>query len=70
MTSSKRRRKPRKISLNNIPSNILQLTKRAYEDREQICSYQDYLSLITLAAFNEHEIKHLHVRISFLSEQK
>ncbi|CAF1094324.1 unnamed protein product [Adineta ricciae] len=37
------------------------LTKKAYEEREQACSYKDYLALITLAAFNRHEIKYLQI---------
>ena len=40
----------------------LNLVERAYQDREQSCSYQDYLKLITLATFNEHEMRHLQVR--------
>jgi hypothetical protein len=68
---SKRRIKVQKNSKTNLSkksntsSNNLQytvkLTKQAYEEREQICSYKDYLSLITLAAFNTHEIKHLQI---------
>jgi len=77
-SSSKRRKKLRKnsqlnfnkksnISLNNVQYAV-QLTKQAYEEREQICSYKDYLALITLATFNEHEIKHIQVDhiLSFL----
>jgi hypothetical protein len=74
-SSSKRRRKLRKnsqlnfnkksnISLNNVQYAV-QLTKQAYEEREQICSYKDYLALITLATFNEHEIKHIQVEKKF-----
>lgn len=61
----KRRKKNQKSSVLNLSSNNLQytveLTKQAYEDREQTCSYKDYLTLITLASFNEHEIKHLQI---------
>lgn len=70
LMTSKRRRKTRKNSRkksHTSSSNNLQytvkLTKQAYEDREQTCTYKDYLELITLAAFNQHEIRHLQVRI-------
>ncbi|UJR09336.1 hypothetical protein I4U23_013579 [Adineta vaga] len=39
----------------------VRLTKKAYEEREQTCSYKDYLALISLAAFNRHEIKYLQI---------
>ena len=59
MTSKHRRKNP------TYPSNNLQytvkLTKQAYEEREQTCTYKDYLELITLATFNQHEIRHLQV---------
>jgi hypothetical protein len=72
----KRRRKIRKnsqlnlikksnTSLNNLPFQYtVKLTKQAYEEREKSCSYKDYLALITLACFNEHEIKHIQVSLS------
>ena len=67
-SSPKRRRKPLKsnsAARNPLSSHNLQyavqLTKQAYEEREQTCSYQDYLALITLATFNEHEIAHIQV---------
>jgi hypothetical protein len=70
--TSKRRRKPRKnsrkkskISSSNNLQYTVKLTKQAYEDREQTCTYKEYLALITLAAFNQHEIRHLQVRNFF-----
>jgi hypothetical protein len=73
--SPKRRTKAQKNSKTNLSkksnasSNNLQytvrLTKQAYEEREQTCSYKDYLALITLATFNRHEIAHIQVIISF-----
>jgi len=66
--SSKRRKKSQlnsiKKSTTSLNTNLqytVKLTKQAYEEREQTCSYKDYLSLITLACFNEHEIKHIQV---------
>ena len=74
-SSPKRRTKIQKNSKSNLSkksnasSNNLQytvkLTKQAYEEREQTCSYKDYLALITLATFNRHEIKYLQVNMSF-----
>ncbi len=70
--TSKRRRKPRensrkksKTSSSNNLQYTVKLTKQAYEDREQTCTYKEYLALITLAAFNQHEIRHLQVRNFF-----
>jgi hypothetical protein len=70
---SKRRTKTRKTSKSNLSKKsdtsstdlqyAVKLTKQAYEEREQMCSYRDYLALITLAAFNQHEIKHIQVKI-------
>ena len=64
---SKQRKKPRihsRKKRNSSSKNFqytVQLTKQAYEEREQTCTYKDYLELITLATFNQHEIRHLHV---------
>ncbi len=73
MTSKRRRktrensRKKSKTSSSNNLQYTVKLTKQAYEDREQTCTYKEYLALITLAAFNQHEIRHLQVRNFFFS---
>ncbi|CAF1351164.1 unnamed protein product [Adineta steineri] len=69
--SSKNRTKIQKNSKSNLSRKSIssstnlqytvKLTKQAYEEREQTCSYKDYLALITLAAFNRHAIKHIQI---------
>ncbi len=58
--TSKHRRKNHTYPSNNLQYTV-KLTKQAYEEREQTCTYKDYLELITLATFNQHEIRHLQV---------
>ena len=73
---SKRRKKshqPSRVDSNDrLASNDLRdaasFTKQVYEQREQACSYQDYLALITVANFNEHEIRHIPVEMPNASQ--
>ena len=62
-SSPKRRKQSRTDSNDRSHRDAVHLNKQAYEEREQACSYQDYLALITMANFNEHEIRHIPVRM-------
>ncbi|CAF4029286.1 unnamed protein product, partial [Adineta steineri] len=78
--SSKNRTKIQKNSKSNLSRKSIssstnlqytvKLTKQAYEEREQICSYKDYLALITLAAFNRHAIKHIQNKLPLEDQNK
>lgn len=64
MSSKKKSTRDHKGSNDTSTKNLhytVQLTKQAYEERAQPCSYKDYLALITLATFHEHELRHIPV---------
>lgn len=65
-SSPKRRKQSGTDSNDRSHRDGVHLNKQAYEERERACSYQDYLALITMANFNEHEIRHIPVRMFVL----